>query len=53
MFDITYIKVLGKWNYMTIIIDLADRKVLAYTLSQDMSTENIDTNSKVYSMLKL
>jgi len=38
--DITYIKVLGKWNYLTTIIDLADRKVLAYILSQDMSTEN-------------
>ena len=31
--DITYFKVLGKWNYLTMIIDLADRKVLAYTLS--------------------
>lgn len=38
--DITYIKVLGLWNYLTTIIDLADRKVLAYTLSQDMSTGN-------------
>ena len=38
--DITYIKVAGKWNYLTAIIDLADRKLMAWTLSQDMSTEN-------------
>ena len=38
--DITYIKVAGKWNYLTTIIDLADRKVLAHTLSQDMTTKN-------------
>ena len=38
--DITYIKVAGKWNYLTAIIDLADRKLMAWTLSQDMATEN-------------
>jgi len=38
--DITYIKVAGKWNYLTASIDLADRKLMAWTLSQDMSTEN-------------
>lgn len=38
--DITYIKVAGKWNYLTTIIDLADRKLIAWTLSQDMTTQN-------------
>jgi len=38
--DITYIRVAGKWNYVTTIIDLADRKLVAWTLSQDMTTKN-------------
>ena len=38
--DIIYIKIAEKWNYLTTIIDLADRKVLAHTLSQDMTTKN-------------
>ena len=38
--DITYIKVAGKWNYVTTIIDLADRKLVAWSLSQDMTTQN-------------
>ena len=38
--DITYIKVAEKWNYLTAIIDLADRKLIAWTLSQDMTTQN-------------
>ena len=38
--DITYIKVGKQWNYVTTILDLADRKILAWTLSQDMTTEN-------------
>ena len=38
--DITYIKVAGKWNYLTTIIDLADRKLIAWSLSQDMTTQN-------------
>jgi len=38
--DITYIKVAGKWSYLTTIIDLADRKLIAWTLSQDMTTQN-------------
>ena len=38
--DITYIKVAGQWNYVTIIMDLADRKILSWTLSKDMTTEN-------------
>jgi len=38
--DITYIRVNDHWNYLTTIIDLADRKVVGWTLSDDMTTEN-------------
>ena len=38
--DITYIPVGKRWNYLTTIIDLADRKVVGWTLSEDMTTEN-------------
>jgi putative transposase len=38
--DITYIRVNNEWNYLTTIIDLADRKVIGWALSEDMTTEN-------------
>jgi len=38
--DITYIQVGNGWNYLTTIIDLADRKVVGWSLSQDLSAEN-------------
>lgn len=38
--DITYIKVGKDWNYLTIILDLADRKIISWVLTVDMSTEN-------------
>ena len=38
--DITYVKVNDNWNYLTTIIDLADRKVVGWTLSEDMTVEN-------------
>ena len=38
--DITYIRVNDDWNYLTTIIDLADRKVVGWALSKDMTTEN-------------
>lgn len=38
--DITYVLVNKKWCYITTIIDLADRKVLSWVLSEDMRTEN-------------
>ncbi len=38
--DITYIQVGDHWNYFTSIIDLADRKVVGWTLSEDLTTEN-------------
>lgn len=34
--DITYIKTLEGWLYLTIILDLADRKVIGWALSQTM-----------------
>jgi transposase InsO family protein len=38
--DITYIKINTKWNYLTTIIDLADRKVIGWSVSEDMTTKN-------------
>lgn len=38
--DITYVRVKDDWNYLTTIIDLADRKVVGWSLSEDMTTEN-------------
>jgi len=38
--DITYIRVNDNWNYLTTIIDLADRKVVSWTLSEDMTAQN-------------
>jgi len=38
--DITYIRVNDEWNYLTTIIDLADRKVVDWALSEDLTTEN-------------
>jgi len=38
--DITYIRVNDDWNYLTTIIDLADRKIVGWALSEDMTTEN-------------
>ncbi|MBU2950537.1 IS3 family transposase [Tamlana agarivorans] len=38
--DITYIRVNQKWNYLTTVMDLADRKIIGWSLSEDMTTEN-------------
>ena len=38
--DITYIRVAGKWNYLTIIMDLADRMIIGWSLSSDMRAMN-------------
>jgi len=38
--DITYIKVNDSWNYLTTIMDLADRKIVGWSLSEDMTTKN-------------
>lgn len=38
--DITYIRMSNKWLYLTVVIDLADRMVIGWTLSRDMTAEN-------------
>lgn len=38
--DITYIRCKDKWVYLTTMIDLADRKVVGWSLSEDMTAEN-------------
>jgi putative transposase len=38
--DITYIRVNNEWNYLTTIIDLADRKAIGCALSENMTIEN-------------
>lgn len=38
--DISYFAILGKWAYLTIILDLADRAIVGWTISQDMSARN-------------
>jgi len=38
--DITYIRVGNDWNYLTTIIDLADRKVVGWSLSQTMTAND-------------
>ena len=40
MSDITYIRVNNDWNYLTTVMDLADRKIIGWSLSEDMTTEN-------------
>ena len=43
--DITYIRVKDNWNYLTTIMDLADRKIVGWSLSEDMTTENTVMNA--------
>ena len=38
--DITYIRVAHYWMYLTVIIDLADRMVVGWSLSRDMTALN-------------
>lgn len=38
--DITYVRVGNAWNYLTTIMDLADRKIVSWHISTDMTTEN-------------
>lgn len=46
--DITYIRVGESWNYLTIIMDLADRKIVGWVLSEDMTTENTVMKAWIY-----
>jgi putative transposase len=38
--DITYINTTSGWLYLTVIIDLFDRKVIGWSMSRDMTAEN-------------
>lgn len=38
--DITYVRVKHDWMYLTTMIDLADRMVVGWSLSHDMTTQN-------------
>jgi transposase InsO family protein len=38
--DITYFAIAGRWAYLTIILDLADRAIVGWAISQDMSARN-------------
>jgi transposase InsO family protein len=38
--DITYLRTLGGWIYLTVVIDLFDRKVIGWALSDNMETCN-------------
>lgn len=38
--DITYIRLGQDWAYLTTMIDLADRAVVGWSVSEDMTTEN-------------
>jgi transposase InsO family protein len=39
--DITYLRTNGGWLYLTVIIDLWDRKVIGWSIAASMHTENI------------
>lgn len=39
--DIIYIRVNDNWNYFIIIMDLVDRKIVGWILSEDMIVENM------------
>ena len=36
--DITYLRTIGGWVYLTVVLDLYDRKVIGWALSADMET---------------
>lgn len=38
--DITYVKTIRGWLYLTVILDLFDRKVIGWAQSSDLSAEN-------------
>jgi putative transposase len=44
---ITYIRVNDDWNYLTTIIDLADRKVVGHSLSENMTTQNTVMKARI------
>lgn len=46
--DLTYIRTMEDWLYLTTVIDLADRKVVGWSLSKTMETKN--TTVKAFKM---
>ena len=38
--DITYIRTYQGWMYLTVVIDLCDRKVIGWAMSSDMTAQN-------------
>lgn len=49
--DITYIKTAQGWLYLTIIMDLADRKIIGWSLSRGMTAEETVIKALVVAML--
>jgi transposase InsO family protein len=43
--DITYIKVQQHWLYLTVVIDLADRMVVGWSLARNMDAQNTVINA--------
>ena len=43
--DITYIRTISGWVYLTVVIDLADRMIIGWSLSNDMSAQNTVINA--------
>jgi len=43
--DITYVRVANYWMYLTVVIDLADRMILGWSLSKDMTAKNTVINA--------
>jgi len=39
--DITYLPTRNGWQYLTVILDLYDRKVIGWNIADDMRTENL------------
>ena len=39
--DITYLRTDSEWLYMTVILDLWDRKVIGWSISEDLTTEPV------------
>ncbi|MDR2257529.1 MAG: DDE-type integrase/transposase/recombinase [Treponema sp.] len=37
-YAITYLRILGGWVYLTVVLDLYDRKVIGWAFSSDMET---------------
>lgn len=43
--DITYVRVNNKWMYLTIMLDLADRMIVGWTLSDNMTARDTVINA--------